>query len=180
MGPFELIGGGAIRARACAAGSIDSARTTSNLGLLVSRSKWKIVKVDSFERGEGFARHAIDGDSGTFWHTSWSRSQDPQPHEIQIDLGLKFELAGFTYLPRQNQANGRIREYEFYTSTDGKNWGAPASKGRWRNTTALQKVKFDSPRVARYIRLVSLSEVTGAYYTSAAEIDIIANKRLSD
>ena len=179
-GPFQLIDGGTIRARAFAAGSIDSPTTTSKLGLLVSRSKWKVIKVDSFERGEGFPRHAIDGDPGTFWHTSWSRSQDPQPHEIQIDLGLKFELAGFTYLPRQNQANGRIADYEFYVSQDGKNWPKAVSKGRWRNSPALQKVEFSTPVVGRYIRLVSLSEVKGDYYTSAAEIDIIANKRLSD
>ena len=74
--------------------------------------------------------------------------------------------------------HGRIRDYEFYTGNDGKNWHKPVSKGKWRNTTSLQTVRFDKPIVARYIRLVSLSGVTGEYYTSVAEIDIIANKRL--
>jgi len=176
--PFKLIDGTTIKAGAFTESGIDSPTTTAKFNLLVSRANWKVVKADSFEPGEGFARHAIDGDPSTFWHTSWSGSHDPQPHEIQIDLGLKFELAGFSYLPRQNQQNGRIKDYEFYTSNDGKNWGKPASKGKWRNTTALQTVRFDKPVVARYIRLVSLSEVTGEYYTSVAEIDIIANKRL--
>lgn len=177
--PLKLIDGGTIAAKAFADGSIDSPVTTAKFGMLVSKSKWKVIHADSIERGEGLAKHAIDGDPGTFWHTSWSASQDKQPHEIQIDLGIKFELAGFSCLPRQNQQNGRIRDYEFYTSDDGENWGEPISKGKWRNTTALQTVRFDKPVVARYIRLVSLSEVTGEYYTSVAEIDIIANKRLA-
>ncbi|MBE0537412.1 MAG: DUF4981 domain-containing protein [Phycisphaerae bacterium] len=178
--PFRMVDGGTIRAKAFARGAIDSPAATAEFGLLVSKGNWKVVKVDSFEPGEGYARHAIDGDSSTFWHTSWSAAQDPQPHEIQIDLSLTFELAGFTCLPRQNQQNGRIRDYEFYVSTDGKDWAEPAAKGRWRDTTAMQTVNFDKPVVGRYIRLVSLSEVNGGYYTSVAEIDIIANKRLTD
>jgi beta-galactosidase len=178
--PFKLIDGGTIKAKAFAESAIDSAETTADLGMLVSKEKWKVVYVDSFEPGEGLAVHAVDGDPSTFWHTRWSGAQDPQPHEIQIDLGLSFELAGFTYLPRQNQQNGRISRYEFYVSTDGKNWGQAISKGRWPNTASLQKVTFDKPVAGRFIRLVSLSEVMRQYYTSAAEIDIIANKRLSD
>jgi beta-galactosidase len=176
---FRLIDGGTVKARAFVDGAVDSPVTTAQFDLLVSKGKWRVIKVDSFEPGEGFARHAIDGDSNTFWHTSWSGAKDPQPHEIQIDLSLPFELAGFTYLPRQNQQNGRIREYEFYVSKDGKEWGEPVAKGQWRNTTALQVVKFDRPVVGRYIRLVSRSEVTGAYYTSVAELDIIATRRLA-
>lgn len=178
--PFRLIDPGTIRARAFARGTIDSPETTAEFGLLVSKGNWRIIKVDSFEPGEGYARHAIDDDPSTFWHTSWSGARDPQPHEIQIDLSAAFELAGFTYLPRQNQQNGRIREYEFYVSKDGKEWSEPAARGRWPNSTALQTVTFDKPVIARCIRLVSRSEVTGEYYTSVAELDIIANRRLAE
>ena len=178
--PFALINGGTIKARAFCDDMLDSSVATAEFGLLVSREKWKVVHADSFEPGEGYPRHAIDGDPGTFWHTNWSGSKEPQPHEIRIDLGLKFEISGFTYLGRQNQVNGRIRDYEFYVSTDGKDWGEPIVKGRFRNNTSVQRVSFEAPVVCRYIRLVSLSEVTGAYYTSLAEIDIVATKRLAD
>ena len=179
-GPFALIDGGLVKAAAFGEQMLDSSVSTARFGLLVSRDKWKVVYADSFEPGEGYPRHAIDGDPETFWHTNWSGSKEPQPHEIQIDLGLKFELSGFTYLGRQNQVNGRIRDYEFYASSDGKDWGEPLVKGRFDNNTSLQRVSFDKPVVCRYIRLVSLSEVTGAYYTSLAEIDIVATKRLED
>jgi len=178
--PISLIDGGTIKAIALGNDMLDGPVTSAKFDLLVSKAKWKVIYVDSFEPGEGYAHHAIDEDPGTFWHTSWSSSQDPQPHEIQIDLGLRFEMAGFTYLPRQNQSNGRIREYEFYVSDDPKDWGEPVSKGRFRNTTAVQKVEFDKPVGGRYIRLLSRSEVSRAYYTSCAELDIIATRRLDD
>ncbi len=178
--PIPLVDGGSIKAIALGDDMLDSPVAFAQFGLLVSKAKWKVIHVDSFEPGEGYARHAIDGDPSTFWHTSWSGAHDPQPHEIQIDLGIKFEMAGFTCLPRQNQSNGRIREYEFYVSNDPKNWGDPISKGRFRNTTALQKVEFEKPLVGRYIRLLSRSEASGGYYTSLAELDIIATKRLQD
>ncbi len=179
-GPFALVDGGVVKAKACREDMLDSATGTTEFSLLVSKGLWKIVHVDSFEPGEGFARHAIDGDPGTFWHSNWSQTKEPQPHEIQVDMGLRFELTGFTYLPRQNQVNGRIREYEFYTSIDGKGWGPPIASGRFGNSASLQTVSFAAPVVARYLRLVSRSEVTGAHYTSVAELDIIATKRLDD
>jgi len=178
--PFSLVDGGVVKVKAYRDGMLDSAVGAAQFSLLVSKTRWKVVYTDSVEPGEGFARHAIDGDPGTFWHSNWSRTKEEQPHEIQVDMGLKFELSGFTYLPRQNQANGRIREYKFYTSRDGKTWGPPVAKGAFNNVASLQTVSFDKLVVCRYIRLVSLSEVAGAHYTSVAELDVIATKRLGN
>lgn len=52
---------------------------------------------------------AIDGNTGTFWHSTYSPSNVPLPHTATIDLGSTQLLNGFNYLPRQDgNANGRI------------------------------------------------------------------------
>jgi len=169
--PFSLTGAGTIKARALANNLIDSTITTAEFGLL--KTKWTVLRADSAEPGEGGARKAIDENPSTYWHTEWSRKQPPHPHHIDIDMAEMLEIAGFTYLPRQGSQNGRIARFEFYASRDGKDWGAALASGTWPNTSARQTVTFDEPVEARYIRLRALSEVTGAFYTSAAEVDVI-------
>jgi len=170
--PMEVPAGSLIKARAFAEGMIDSTIATVDLAQL-AKAEWKVAYVDCFEPGEGFAVHAIDGKKDTFWHSTWSTGRPGHPHEIQIDLAKPTAMAGFTYLPRQDMANGRIRQYEFYVSHDGKTWGRPVAKGTFRNTAALQKVTFAKPVTARFIRLVALSEVLGQPYTTVAELDVV-------
>ncbi len=64
------------------------------------------------------------------WHTQFCPSSAPLPHEIQINLGASYTLSAFQYLPRQDGCgNGWIKQYEFYVSTDGVNWGTPVAAG---------------------------------------------------
>ena len=65
------------------------------------------------------ARNVFDGRANTIWHSRWRRNKAHYPHEIQIDLGRIHKVSGFCYLPRQETAVGRIRDYEFYLSGDG-------------------------------------------------------------
>src|SRR5204863_1778519 len=92
----------------------------------------KVVKVDSEETGgeDGKGVNAVDGDPSTIWHTQWQDDTPPLPHEITIDLGAPARIKGFSYLPRQDdEVNGTIKEYEFYVSDDGKDFGKPIAKG---------------------------------------------------
>ena len=77
------------------------------------------------------AAAAIDDDPDTFWHTAWTPTEKPFPHEIVIDLGREIRLAGVSYLPRQDMSNGRIADYEIYASGNATSWGAPVASGRW-------------------------------------------------
>jgi beta-galactosidase len=142
----------------------------------LDKSAWKVIHVDSVEPGEGEVRHAIDDDPATFWHTNWSWTREKHPHEIQIDLGQTLGMLGFTQLPRQDQANGRVRRYEFYVSGDGTDWGEPVVKGEFPNSDQLQTVTFAQPVKGRYIRLVALNEWGRQYYTTIAELDVMAAK----
>ena len=124
------------------------------------------------------ATNAIDKNSGTFWNTPWSPAAKPMPHEIQIDLGVSRNITGFTYLPRQDNQNGRIKNYELYVSDDPNNWGTPVASGTWPNTTALQTLNFPAKN-GRYYRLKALSEVNGNPWTAVAEIDVISTASLN-
>jgi beta-galactosidase len=179
--PFEHSAEGTLEARVTLDKGLvsDTARATFEKIVPLrnlDKSAWKIVRVDSVEPGEGEALHAIDNDPETFWHTNWSTTQEKLPHEIQIDLGQAVAMLGFTQLPRQGMANGRIRAYEFYVSSDGKQWGPAVSEGRFPNSDQLQTVRFEKPVTGRYIRLVALGDWSGQNYTTIAELDVMAVK----
>ena len=180
-GPFECTQAAALEAKVTLAKGLvsDIARVAFDAIVPLQeldRSTWKVTHVDSVEPGEGDVRHAIDGNQGSFWHTNWSSTREKHPHEIQIDLGQTVTLLGFAQLPRQDMNHGRIGGYEFYVSKDGQEWGAPASKGRFPNNDQLQTITFETPVTGRYIRLVALDEWAGEYYTTLAELDIMAAK----
>lgn len=179
--PFEHNDEGTLEARVTLDKSLvsDIARVTFDKIVPLrnlDKSAWKVVHVDSVEPGEGEVRNAIDNNPETFWHTNWSTTQEKLPHEIQIDLGQAVEMLGFTQLPRQGMANGRIRAYEFYVSSDGKQWGRAVSEGRFPNSDQLQTVRFEKPVTGRYLRLVALGEWSGQYYATIAELDVMAAK----
>ena len=148
--------------------------TVTNPPALISKTGWKLVYVDSEETvaQDGRAINAFDGQAATFWHTEWKNSEPAHPHEIQIDLGATYELVSFSYLPRQDRTNGRIKDYAFYVSNDPKNWGNAVASGEFANTSAEKTVTFNSKAVGRFIRLVALSEVNGNPWTSAVEISV--------
>lgn len=123
----------------------------------------------------GKATNAFDGNGNTFWHTKWLGGSTPYPHEIQIDLGSSQNVAGFTYLVRQDfGVNGSIARYEFFVSTDGTNWGTAVATGTLSYLTTLRRIEF-TPKQGRYVRLRALSEVNGNPWASAGEIGILAS-----
>lgn len=128
-------------------------------------------EVDSQVRGYE-ASLAVDGRPGTFWHTPWGEGAPEFPHYISFDLNKKRPIAGFIYLPRQDMSNGRIAEYEFQVSSNGKDWGT-VKKGSFSDGVDLKKVRFESPVQARHIKLVALSEVNGHVFASIAEFDVL-------
>ena len=85
-------------------------------------------------------------------------------------------LVGFTQLPRQGQSNGRIRRYRFYAAPTSDAWGDPVIQGTFPNSHELQTVRFDAPVAARFIKLVALDEWSNQYYTTIAELDVMAAK----
>jgi len=136
-----------------------------------------VVKVDSEETaGEnGGGTNAVDGDPKTFWHTQWQDASPEHPHEIIIELTPPSAIKGFTYLPRQDDMdNGSIKDYEFYVSDDGKDFGQPVSKGTFGGGKEKKTVTFDA-RKCGFVKLKAISEINDAAWTSAAEIGVVPN-----
>src|SRR3989344_2605999 len=139
----------------------------------ISQAGWTLHSVDSQQTGGNEAVKAFDGNTATLWHSKyWTTPIDPIPHEIQINLGATYTIAGVRYLGRQDGGiNGRVAGYEFYVSSDGSSWGSPVAQGTFPNTTTQQEVTFASVS-ARYVRFRALSAVTGSgvNFTSLAEL----------
>jgi photosystem II stability/assembly factor-like uncharacterized protein len=133
------------------------------------KNEWKLEYVDSEEpNAPGLAIMAFDDDPNTIWHTRWTSGNDTYPHEMIVDMGTEYQASKFTYLPRQNGSNGRVKEYELYVSLDGEDWGTPVSVGEFTNSFSPSNVDI-SPTICRYFRLVCLSEQNGNIWASAAE-----------
>jgi hypothetical protein len=130
----------------------------------------KVLRVDSEDTEHGnVAANVLDGDPDTFWHTRWEPAADPMPHELVIDLGREVTLAGLTYLPRQDLANGRIAACDVLA--DGK----VVAEANWPNTSELQTVRFKAAVKARQLTLRIRSEVNGNPFAAVAELDVLAD-----
>jgi len=149
--------------------------TTANQPASTNKIKLTVIKVDSeeVESENGRGTNAVDGNPDTFWHTVWTDNAPECPHEIIIQLSPAAMIKGFTYLPRQDDSeNGTIREYEFYVSDDGKDFGKPVKKGEFATGSNKKTVTFDAVKCG-FIKLRALSEINDGAWTSAAEIGVV-------
>ena len=135
----------------------------------------KVVRVDSEETAgeDGKGANAVDGDPDTKWHTQWQDANPEHPHEIVVELTPACRIKGFTYLPRQDDSeNGTIKDFEFYVSQDGKEFGQPVKKGTFEGGKEKKTITFES-KPCRFIKLKALSEINDQPWTSVAEITVI-------
>ncbi len=118
--------------------------TTANaeIGDEMDRSTWT-VKASSWcwdSNTEGSYEQAIDGVTN-FWHSNWRGGDATEygagggsglttyPEYLIIDLGeVKTNIGGFGYKSRNtNNANGNIKDYKIYVSTEPFSIEAPAT-----------------------------------------------------
>ncbi|MFE7706340.1 family 20 glycosylhydrolase [Streptomyces sp. NPDC057486] len=138
------------------------------------KSRMRVTSVDSEETDAepGAAANALDDNPYTHWHTAYSPTPAAPPHEITVDTGARHRLAGFRYLPRQDGGtNGRIREYEFSVSDDGRTWRTVAT-GSFADDQTEKQVTF-TPTAAQHIRFRALSATNDGPFTSVAELTVL-------
>ncbi|MBQ8442225.1 MAG: discoidin domain-containing protein, partial [Bacteroides sp.] len=135
----------------------------------------EVVYASSQEPREGDAAHLTDGDGSTIWHTMYSVTLAKYPHWVDFDASSEKNMKGFIYTPRTDSSNGMVKDYEIYVSQDGKEWGEPIKKGTLERSSEPQKVMFEKPVKARYIRFRALSEQYGYDFASGAEFNLIAD-----
>ncbi|MFM7320581.1 MAG: glycoside hydrolase family 2 TIM barrel-domain containing protein, partial [Armatimonadota bacterium] len=173
-GPMFAPGAITIEAKAGVRGLPASAPVRVSLPAMtpvrrLDRARWK-VEADSVEEAEGEPIHAIDGDPDTFWHTEWSRRSPAPPHSLTIDLGVEEVIAGFEYVPRQGNPNGRVAGWAIdVAGTDGVY--RTVGEGRFPPGDEKRRVLFASPAPASRIRFRVLSEGAGGPWASVAEFE---------
>lgn len=86
-------------------------------------------------------------------------------------MGREYKISSITCLPRQNSANGRIKAYELFVSTDNINWGTPVSEGSFEPGASPKEIAFPAKK-GQFIRLRSLSEQNGNPFTTLAELSV--------
>ncbi|MES2660436.1 MAG: Ig-like domain-containing protein [Verrucomicrobiota bacterium] len=140
---------------------------------LIPSTGWTLKYADSQESLDYQADYAFDGDPGTIWHTAWSGTVTPPPHEIQINLGVSQSINGFRYLPRMGSyLVGNVGQFEFYVSQDGVNWGIPVATGTFANTHDLKEVRFPET-TGKFVRFRGMTDANGGTYMSVAELYLL-------
>ncbi len=171
--PFSLPGGGLLRTWATAEGFSDSPVNEEQMGMYVSKSRWKVVSCSSEQGGGEAVKNVIDENSSTIWHTQYNPQKPTCPHEVVVDMNTYYRVARFVYQGREDMGNGRVKEFEFYVSNSSSVWGAPALTGTLQNSSAVQELEVPSRPEGRYFRLIIRSTHDNQGYASAAEIGVI-------
>ena len=167
-GPFNLRNGGKVKAW----------QKESNFKYEESFEKIETIPVtvsfaSSVESGEGDASHLVDGNPRTYWHTMYSVTVANYPHWFDLDCGSSKILKGFTYLPRQDSPNGRIKNYRVQVSDDGKSWSKAVAEGNFEKGMKQQRVLFGKPVKARYLRFTALGSQDGQDFATCAEFTVL-------
>ncbi|MDO4228410.1 MAG: glycoside hydrolase family 2 TIM barrel-domain containing protein [Capnocytophaga sp.] len=168
--PFELTKGGTVTAWFT---DKPMQKYTTTFGK-IEIVPMQVIFASSQEVGEGNASNLVDGNPNTIWHTMYSFTVAKYPHWVDFDMQKETRIKGFTYLPRSSGYNGSVKDYQIHISKDGKNWGEPIKVGQFERSTKLQRILFDKPVEARYVRFTALSEQYGQDFASGAEFSVIA------
>jgi hypothetical protein len=133
---------------------------------------WKVVYTDSDSGRDAAGAKAIDGNLDTVWLSGRRKAKPPRPNEIRIDLGRQTAIKAVGISPRRNNGRGVPKQYELYTSTDGKAWGNPVAAGKFADIAPRMIIALDKEVRARFIRLVFLSDFRSVHFSAVAEVDV--------
>ena len=134
------------------------------------------VEANSYQSGNE-ASKAIDGSTGTHWHSSWATGHPTVADGLYITMDLGQEvsnLSQLTYTPRQDKdSNGIYTEYEISVSTDGSEY-TKVAEGTCAADKDVKTATFPET-AARYVRLTAVhtmgnSDSEADQYACAAEL----------
>lgn len=119
-----------------------------------------VIRSFSTNNNINVINRAFDADTVTFWALG---ANNPFPAFVEIDLGMDYDVNGFSFLPRPDASN-RPGGYEVYLSDDGMDWGTAevAADFPWTSETdATRKDFFFGAITARYVRIVYTYSLAG-------------------
>jgi hypothetical protein len=135
---------------------------------LAALSKNTMKASANSEESRDPASNAIDGNPNTIWHSQWN-VQNQYPYNLTLELDKNQTISQIDYLPRQDGSeNGRILNYNIYTSVDGVKYDK-VSSGTWENNSDKKTAIFN-PVTAKFVKIEVTNGQNG--FASAAEVDI--------
>ncbi len=138
--------------------------------------KTVLVTVRPNSEASGYEGYrAMDGNPSTMWHTDFQLENPAHPHELRIDLGERYEIAGFAYLPRSGGGNGTIARYELFVSDVEQECREPVAAGTFEHRDSENVIMFSEKVAGRYVRLRALSEVAGQRWASVAGLRLLVD-----
>lgn len=123
---------------------------------------WKLISPQSFES-------SIVSQDGI----SYLRIEKDTP--LVVDLGKAFRFSSFSYKPLPKEQSSNIFKYNFYISTDGKNWKKLKDNAMFNNianSPVVQHVSLSEEVESRYIKLEPLEIADGGKHYFVAGLDI--------
>jgi alpha-L-fucosidase len=135
----------------------------------ISKMNWKIPGINDEK-----VWNILDGNISTDWH---KRGDKIMPFDLVIDLGGKYNVCGFKYLPDQNKwSSGIIFNYQFFVSGDNVKWKL-VDEGEFSNikNNPMWQIKNFPSVEARYIKLRAVKNIWGDEVAGYAEVDVITN-----
>ena len=132
---------------------------------------------------DGPASWAIDGNTGTIWHSRWSSGgthpdiANDQNNEFTIDFGQNVTINKFEYVPRSSgtSVNGIITKYKLlYSTTESGNDFKELTSGEWDADKTVKTATF-APTEMRRIQIRALATLddtaTKNQHVTAAEFN---------
>lgn len=132
------------------------------------------LSTDDQEPTEGPIKNLIDGNSGTFFHTRWSKPQKPMPQYVQIDFKEEHQ----TFMLWYQNRNGSQRPpaaFQILVSNDGTNWenvyevssGLPTAKSSTFITPGI-----DAGKKFTHLRFLVTREASNSMFFCLAEMKV--------
>jgi alpha-L-fucosidase len=134
----------------------------------IIKENWKLVEASS-ERERRLAMMAFDAKPTTYWQSKDSSGI----HFLAIDLGKKYSIKGFAYMPQTQHANGMMAKGVIKVSADGMNWQDVETFefGNLVNDRSSRNHYFQKPIDTRYIRIEAAQMAGTDMSLAIAELD---------
>ncbi|WP_278724524.1 BT_3987 domain-containing protein [Bacteroides finegoldii] len=146
--------------------------TVRILGPKLERTAWTIEANTQEPNGEGTGNGipvcALDGNTSTYWHSSWQSGTHALPHELIIDTNDSYVFTQFGLMQRQDPSYTDTGSGVFYVSDDKTNW-TEVGKFTMKKILGLQNFTVETPMKGRYFK-VQITESNRGLNTSLSEI----------
>ena len=134
----------------------------------------RVITCSSREPGIGEPEHVFDGNNASNWCSQYGETMGTYPHSITVDLGVETEAAGARFLPSVWGENGRVKDFTFEISRDGREWRTVVASS-FPNKIDFFRFPF-AAAPCRYWRFTALNAPDGGDLAVMAEIGILPAK----